>query len=860
MKPQRMMDACPTQDDLEMLIHESLTPDRTDAIVSHIETCEICKATLADSCVDLPLSGCDHPSPAFLRRLRMQSPHRLIPDDDWQAVLQPAEHADEIGRLDGMIIHEVLGTGGMGVVLGAVDPRLERTVAIKLMRPGLASRPRYRERFLREARAMASIDHPNVVPVYQVDENAGTPYLVMKRLQGETLATRMRCGKQATEAFLRQLVDQAASGLDAAHKCGTFHRDIKPENIWLEAPDARVRLLDFGLALPHDATRLTSDGAILGTPAYMSPEQARGIEVDARTDYFSLGAVLYEAASGQLPCPGENVVETLAALTQDTPTDLHLLRPDLSAELSGAIMGLLAKDPKRRIGDLGALRRRLESRDDAGKRMVVFRSAKATVSRNFRGAKGDPSSSSRWPRTAKLASAFLVATVLLGVTILQIRTPSGTIVVELADGVDPDAVTIEASNAGKVTIMDGDHGWTIDVKEGQYSVAMLSGTDQFVLDKDIITVTRDGKAHLYVARRPLPEHSDANSAQSTESAPFADRVNRFPPLNMDAQESFIRWVFSVGGSVQIRVNPGDPITIQEASEIPGTRPLEMHTVNLTDASIRDQDIDRLAEAGRVYRLYLGAKYGPTSLTGDSLRRLRLLENLDVRDLHLDGITLDRDGWGHLSQLRRLTNLSLARTPLSEDDVARFSQLTRLKGLTLWDCGVTGEGLSHLGALPLELLNLFGSQIRGDAIANLPTWPNLENLVINAPRPSTIDDQSVMSLSKSSNLRYLRLAQLHNVTSRGLDVLASLPELESLLIASIHGMSDANMKSIATELPKLRTLTLKTTTGQITETGFRHLETASHLKVIDFGSYEKNTPPENVIARLRRALPDCVIRN
>ncbi|MEM6690420.1 MAG: hypothetical protein AAF664_13390, partial [Planctomycetota bacterium] len=168
-------------------------------------------------------------------------------------------------------------------------------------------------------------------------------------------------------------------------------------------------------------------------------------------------------------------------------------------------------------------------------------------------------------------------------------------------------------------------------------------------------------------------------------------------------------------------------------------------------------------------------------------------------------------------------------------------------------------LAHLGALPLELLNLYGSEIQGDAIANLPMWPNLENLVVNAPRPSTIDDQSVMSLSKYPNLRYLSLAQLHNVTSRGLEVLASLPELESLLIASIHGMSDANMKSIATELPKLRTLTLKKTTGQITETGFRHLESAKHLRLIDFGSFTRDSPSDKTVSHLRTALPNCEIK-
>ncbi|MEM8913955.1 MAG: serine/threonine-protein kinase [Planctomycetota bacterium] len=581
------MDASLSPDGRDRLIRESWIPESPETLVSKIDPGSNGQETMAEQSAETQSTYEQDTLPPFLSRLRQRSLDQLIPDDDWRACLQPAQAPGEIGRLDDFIVTEVLGAGGMGVVLGGRDARLNRPVAIKVMRPALSSRAVYRDRFLREARAMAAIDHPNVVPVYCVGEHAGMPFMVMKRLTGETLAKRMRDEGPLPEPFLRSLALQVADGLAAAHASGTLHRDVKPGNIWLESPDDHIRLLDFGLALPNDQTRLTSDKAVLGTPAYMSPEQARGGKVDERTDFFSLGAVLYEAASGKLPFAGDSIVETLSALANDTPVTLKQASMDhetpISGEFSATVMGLLKKDPDQRIASASGLRTPLlpqAIREHSRRSMGLLVGVMGTV------------------------------LLFLGVTILQMRTPTGMIVVELADGVDPDAVTIEASNAGKVTIMDVDHGWTIDVQEGQYTVAMLSGTDQFVLDKETITVTRDGKAHLCVARRPLPEPSDANIAQSTESPPIADRVNRIPTQTIGVQESFIRWVFSVGGSVQIRVNPGHPITIEEASEIPGTRPLEMHTVNLTDASIRDQDIDRLAEAGRVYRLYLGAKYGP----------------------------------------------------------------------------------------------------------------------------------------------------------------------------------------------------------------------------------------------------------
>ncbi|MBX9623050.1 MAG: protein kinase, partial [Gemmataceae bacterium] len=202
--------------------------------------------------------------------------------------------------LGGFRVVGPIGAGGMGAVYRAEDPALGRPVALKVMQPVLAARPHARARFLREARAAAAVRDDHVCPIYHVGEDAGTPFLVMPLLDGESLAARLARGGALPPDEVARVGREAALGLAAAHAAGVVHRDVKPANLWLEAPNDRVLVLDFGLARAGGpADGLTSAGSVLGTAAYMAPEQADGQEVDDRADLFSLGAVLYEAATGR---------------------------------------------------------------------------------------------------------------------------------------------------------------------------------------------------------------------------------------------------------------------------------------------------------------------------------------------------------------------------------------------------------------------------------------------------------------------------------------------------------------------------------------------------------------------------------
>jgi serine/threonine protein kinase len=270
----------------------------------------------------------------------------LAPPQEYPFLASPKE-ADELGRLGPYRVLKVLGTGAMGVVFQAEDPHLKRLVALKVMRPSLAASAEFHRRFLREARLAAAIDHEHIVTVYQAGEDRGVPFLAMKLLQGQTLEDRLkRAGGRLPLPEALRIGREIAEGLAAAHAHGLVHRDVKPANVWLEAGRGRVKIVDFGLArgAGPDA-QFTQAGAVIGTPAYMAPEQAGSADVDSRCDLFSLGAVLYRAATGELPFGGRDTLSVLHALATKTPTPPHRLNPDLPRAFSGLVMRLLSKDP-----------------------------------------------------------------------------------------------------------------------------------------------------------------------------------------------------------------------------------------------------------------------------------------------------------------------------------------------------------------------------------------------------------------------------------------------------------------------------------------------------------------------------------
>ena len=277
-------------------------------------------------------------------------------------------------------IIEALGAGGMGEVYRARDTKLERDVAIKVLPPDMAADPERLARFEREAKAVAALDHPNIVTVHSVEEADDCHFITMQLVEGTTL-TELIPPQGLTVEKLFGMVIPLAEAVAAAHQQGITHRDLKPANVMVSS-DGRVRILDFGLAKLHDETSeadaatqmgtgaadLTEEGKILGTVAYMSPEQAEGKPVDPRSDVFTLGILIYELATGERPFQGDTKISILSSVVKDAPTPVTERNPNLPRHLGRIVNKCLEKDPARRYqsalglrNDLEGLRREIES-------------------------------------------------------------------------------------------------------------------------------------------------------------------------------------------------------------------------------------------------------------------------------------------------------------------------------------------------------------------------------------------------------------------------------------------------------------------------------------------------------------------
>jgi serine/threonine protein kinase len=342
-------------------------------LLAHLDSCEDCRKQLetkaaereywADAEELLKPKEFDNAVSSIYSTATNRSRHPA-PDATVQCVidsLAPTDDPNRIGRLAGYEVTGVVGLGGMGVVLKAIDPALDRVVAIKVMSPHLANNATARKRFSREAKAAATVLHPNVIPIHSVSSDESVPFLVMAYIRGGSLKQRLdRVGFLSTLEIVR-IGSQVAAGLSAAHEQGLIHRDIKPENILLEDGIERVTLTDFGLARAVDDTSVTREGTIAGTPQYMSPEQARGESIDQRSDLFSLGSVLYTLCTGRPPFRAESSFGVMRKISDEEATPIRELNPDIPEWLVLIIRKLMAKDKSDRFDSAGEVRELLEA-------------------------------------------------------------------------------------------------------------------------------------------------------------------------------------------------------------------------------------------------------------------------------------------------------------------------------------------------------------------------------------------------------------------------------------------------------------------------------------------------------------------
>jgi hypothetical protein len=440
--------------------------------------------------VERPGEGLDNP--ACSQETQGETPGSA--DSGALDFLSPVEQPGYLGRLGPYLIIEVIGRGGMGVVLKAFDPALHRVVAIKVMAGHLAVSATARKRFLREARAAAAVCHDHVITVHAVDEANGRPYMVMQYVNGISLLERLeRAGPLALPEILR-IGMQTAAGLAAAHGHGLIHRDIKPANILLENGVERVKITDFGLARAADDASLSHSGQVAGTAQYMAPEQARGEPLDPRADLFSLGSVLYALCTGRPPFRAENTMAVLKRVCEDRPRPIRELNPDIPDWLVQIIGKLHAKAPVDRYQSAAEVTELL------GKHLAQLQqpSVVGQVSNLPVQAKAGWKPAPRHRRWATAAAVLVCLVAGLGLTeatgvtklvptVIRILTPDGTLVVETDDpGVK---VTIEGDGGIVIT---GAGPQEVRLRPGSYKVRATKDGKP-VHQEELVTISRGDK-------------------------------------------------------------------------------------------------------------------------------------------------------------------------------------------------------------------------------------------------------------------------------------------------------------------------------------------------------------------------------
>ena len=350
--------AC-NDDRLRLLLQAEEDSREYRLAMQHVDACARCQTRLEQLAADqqvwqeaqavLTAEGCEQRVAADVESPWRPSRWKRRPtawtESMARQLLAPPSHPEMLGRIGRYEVERLIGAGGMGVVFKGFDTELNRPVAVKVLAPYLAGSGAARKRFAREARAAAAVVHEHVVAIHNVETDGESPFLVMPFVAGESLQQRIDREGSLELCEILRIAMQTASGLAAAHAQGLVHRDVKPSNILLEQGVERALLTDFGLARASDDASLTHTGYHPGTPQYMSPEQARGESVDARSDLFSLGSVIYAMCTGRSPFRAETSYGILRRITDNEPRSIREVNPAIPAWLEAIVTRLHAKSP-----------------------------------------------------------------------------------------------------------------------------------------------------------------------------------------------------------------------------------------------------------------------------------------------------------------------------------------------------------------------------------------------------------------------------------------------------------------------------------------------------------------------------------
>ena len=630
-----------------------------------------------------------------------------------------------------------------------------------------------------EAAKAAQIKSDHVVTIYDVGEERDIPFIAMEYLQGSPLDDFLRDKGNIPIEHAIRIGREAAFGLVEVHAVGLVHRDIKPSNLWLEAPRGRVKIIDFGLARQEaDDAHLTQSGTVLGTPAYMSPEQARAKKVDGRSDLFSLGGVLYRLCTGHIPFQGDTTMAILMSLGVDEPTPVRELNPQVPEGLAWVIHRLLTKNPGQRfqtaqeVADaLGQLRNTGSGRliplaeplevsiqtqnvwagiDDSSEDLTEHEPALAQAAdqtgnsahRNTKRPSGNP-----WLLIGGLLALVAVIGIILAVVFLQ--TPKGTLVVETAGDADVEVVVKQDG----VVIRDKTRDREIELKVGNYTIELAEKKDGLRLNTDKFEITKNGKAVVKVILVKTKPKADPH---------FEDK---------DPDHRAAKYVLSIGGTVCLNDQPS-AAAIKQTADLPrqayrltsvylgGNKQLSdvglanfkdcknLTELDLAATGVSDAGLANFEDCKNLTSLNLyNTKVGDAGLAHfkDCKNLMTLvLSNTPVTDL----------GVAHFGECNRLTALNLSYTQVTDAGLANFKDCINLTSLDLWNTKVSDVGLAQLkDCKNLIGLALVGTQISNVGLAKFKDCKNLKNLRLGGPG---VTDPGLTHFKNCKNLTYLDL--------------------------------------------------------------------------------------------------------
>lgn len=660
--------------------------------------------------------------------------------------------------LGGYRIERLLGEGGMGAVYLARDDRLERSLAIKTLKPQVALQPGAVERFLREARAIARVAHDNIIPILHIGEDAGMPYIAMPLLEGESLDKWLHREPVPALGVILKVGRETADGLAAAHARGLIHRDIKPANLWIEGDPTssdlakqfrRVKILDFGLARPAtEDTQLTSAGAIIGTPAYMSLEQARGTAVDSRTDLFSLGVVLYRMTTGNLPFSGKTAMAILTSLAVDEPTPPIETHPEVPFALSDLIMRLLAKDRENRPKSAAEVATTLRA---IGKELVAARKA--------------------------ASSGPLPVVVAYPRSVTQSPAPQFNPWTEI----DATAPTSDAEKTDPTISERATPSHTEKSKPRRRGIGLWIAAGLASLFAVVAVMVAVGK----LTRSKDKEHPPAPGETVKNEAKPTLRPGKTQPNRADPDGKAAEWVLECGGIVYLR---------DTANQTPVPPPNGLPDGWALPPDVREATTTRDLPAGK-FRVVAIRLPDCKAVTADGMGCLVGLTDLVWLDLFETQVS--EEGLVHIGTLKNLRWLGLQRTGVKKDWLTPLRNLTELRELRLGDTGLENEALEHVAGLTnLEVLRLNGTAISDDGLVHLKGLAKLRVLDLIKTQ---VEGPGLRHLEQLNELSTLDLTGT-KLKDAGISHLAALKHLTSLNLAETEVTAEG-VQNLQSALPE-----------------------------------------------------------